>query len=525
VVAEDARAEGWSLAVAGGLAAATALATSVFLDGVSGPVPSLIHGVGQAIIRGAPGDLAREGIDAVGTADKPLIIGGTVVLAIALGARLGRAARRRRWAPALGMAVAALLGLLATVWATTAGLGSTLVTAVGSTLGGIAAFETMRAFAITRTPSPGLQPQSQPLAVPGAIQLAATRRRFLTTAALTAAGAGAATLLGRRFQSAAAAEAVRSDIVLPPPTGATPVAAPAGAELGLDGLTPVVTENDRFYRIDEALVVPTVDLDGWALEIGGMVDEPLRLTYDDLLAEDLVERHVTLSCVSNEVGGGLVGNALWLGVPLARILERAGVQPGADQLVARSVDGFSVGFPTEVALDGRDALIAIGMNGEPLPRDHGFPARLVVPGLYGYVSATKWLDSIELTTWDAFDAYWIERGWAKEGPVKTQSRIDVPRGSKPAGPVVVAGVAWAPHRGISAVEVRVDEGEWVPATLADAISDDTWRQWRHTWEATPGRHVLEVRATDGDGEVQTAERAPVFPDGATGHHRLVVEIS
>jgi DMSO/TMAO reductase YedYZ molybdopterin-dependent catalytic subunit len=521
VMADGSRPESWSLALAGGLAATTALATSVFLDGTSESVPSLIHGIGQAIIRMTPGDLAREGIDAVGRNDKPLIIGGTVVIAIALGGRLGLASTRRRWLPAAGMAVAALLALVATVWATTATVGGTLITAVGSTLGGVAAFETLRAFAMPPRNHAG---ERSP-AMPGTIQLAATRRRFLTTMGLTAAGAGAATLLGRRMQTSAAAEAVRSEVVLPPPAEPTPVTAPTGAELGLDGITPVVTANDRFYRIDEALVVPSVDLDGWTLEIRGMVDEPLTLTYDDLLAEDLVERYVTLSCVSNEVGGGLVGNAQWLGVPLARVLERVGVQPGADQLVARSVDGFSVGFPTEVALDGRDALIAIGMNGEPLPRDHGFPARLVVPGLYGYVSATKWLSSIELTTWDAFDAYWIERGWAKEGPVKTQSRIDVPRGTKPAGPVAVAGVAWAPNRGISEVEVRVDEGEWVPATLAEAISDDSWRQWHHTWDATSGRHQIEVRATDGEGDTQTGDRAPVYPDGAAGYHRIVVEIS
>jgi len=252
---------------------------------------------------------------------------------------------------------------------------------------------------------------------------------------------------------------------------------------------------------------------------------PFTLTLDELLGEPMVERHVTLACVSNEVGGSLVGTARWLGVPLARLLERAGVQPTADQVVGRSVDGFTVGFPTAVALDGRDAIVAVCMNGEPLPRRHGFPARLVVPGLYGYVSATKWLTEIRLTTFDAFDAYWIERGWAEEGPVKTQSRIDVPRGRVAAGPVAVAGVAWATHRGISAVEVRVDGGAWQPATLAAAISDDTWRQWHLTWDATPGRHVLEVRATDGGGEVQPAERTPVFPDGATGHHRIAVEVS
>jgi DMSO/TMAO reductase YedYZ molybdopterin-dependent catalytic subunit len=508
--------EGWILAVAGGLAAAVALATSVLLDGVGDGVPSLIHGVGQAIVRGTPGGLAREGIDAVGTADKPVIVNGTVVVSILLGAALGSAASRRRWVPAVGMAAAAVAGFLATTWATTAGAGGTLVAAAGATLAGAAAWATLLHFAAPAggTPPSGGEP---------AIGLAATRRRFLTAAALTAAGAGAASLLGRRLQRTAAAEAARREVVLPRP--AEPASAPpASAETGVEGLTPLVTPNVDFYRIDEALVVPSVDLDGWRLDVRGLVDHPVTLTFDELLAEPMIERHVTLSCVSNEVGGSLVGNALWLGVPLARLLARAGVQAGADQVVGRSVDGFTVGFPTAVALDGRDALVAVGMNGEPLPRRHGFPARLVVPGLYGYVSATKWLTEIELTTFDAFDPYWIERGWAVEGPVKTQSRIDVPRGDVDAGPVVVAGVAWATHRGISAVEVRVDGGQRQPATPADPISDDTWRQWHLTWDATAGPHVIEVRATDGDGDVQPEERTPVFPDGATGHHRIAVDV-
>jgi DMSO/TMAO reductase YedYZ molybdopterin-dependent catalytic subunit len=258
-----------------------------------------------------------------------------------------------------------------------------------------------------------------------------------------------------------------------------------------------------------------------------MVDTEFELTYDELLDLPLIERHVTLACVSNEVGGHLIGNARWLGHPLAALLDRAGVDPAATQLVGRSVDGFTVGFPVSVATDGRDAMVALGMNGEPLPRRHGFPARLVVPGLYGYVSATKWLEEIELTTFDAFDAYWVERGWAQEAPIKTQSRIDVPRGGArvPAGPVAVAGVAWAQHRGITAVEVQVDDGEWQPASLADPLSDDTWRQWQFAWDASPGRHFLRVRATDGAGETQTSSYQPPFPDGATGYHRVVVDVS
>jgi DMSO/TMAO reductase YedYZ molybdopterin-dependent catalytic subunit len=245
------------------------------------------------------------------------------------------------------------------------------------------------------------------------------------------------------------------------------------------------------------------------------------------LALPQIEADVTLSCVSNEVGGDLVGNARWQGVPLAALLERAGVRRGADQLVGRSVDGFTAGFPTALAISTPGAMVAVGMNGEPLPTLHGFPARLVVPGLYGYISATKWLTAIELTTRDEVDGYWIGRGWAKDAPIKTQSRIDVPSAGAtvPAGPVAVAGVAWAPVRGIEAVEIRIDDGPWAAAHLADALGVACWRQWLYRWDATPGEHQISVRATDGSGATQTAERTGVVPDGATGHHTILVEVT
>jgi hypothetical protein len=258
-----------------------------------------------------------------------------------------------------------------------------------------------------------------------------------------------------------------------------------------------------------------------------MVDNPLRITFEDLLSMEMVERYITLSCVSNEVGGDLVGNARWLGTSLPALLDRAGVQAGASQIVGRSVDGFTVGFPVEAAFDGREALVAVGMNGEPLPYEHGFPARLVVSGLYGYVSATKWLAEIELTTWDAFDAYWVPRGWAKEAPIKTQSRIDVPgRGSNiTPGERAIAGVAWAPGRGISKVEVAVDDGAWLEAGLSEPLSEDAWRQWSLPYEFARGEHILQVRATDGTGELQEENPTPPAPDGATGWHTVVVTVS
>jgi DMSO/TMAO reductase YedYZ molybdopterin-dependent catalytic subunit len=317
----------------------------------------------------------------------------------------------------------------------------------------------------------------------------------------------------------------RADVVLPSAEAPLPAPAP-GTSLNVEGISPIVTPNDSFYKIDTALSVPRVDLESWSVKISGMVDRPYELTYADLLDLPMVERFVTLSCVSNQVGGGLVGNAKWLGVPLSDILDRAGVQPGADQIVGVSVDGFTVGFPTEVAGDGREALLAVGMNGEPLPLDHGFPARLVVAGLYGYVSATKWLAEIELTTWDAFDAYWVPKGWAKEGPIKTQSRIDTPQPNArvAAESRQIAGVAWAPGRGISRVEVQVDDTGWQEAELSEPLSNDSWRQWLINWDAQPGTHRLQVRATDGNGDTQTSEQRPPRPDGATSYHTISVVV-
>ncbi|HEY9412035.1 MAG TPA: molybdopterin-dependent oxidoreductase [Jiangellaceae bacterium] len=258
-----------------------------------------------------------------------------------------------------------------------------------------------------------------------------------------------------------------------------------------------------------------------------MVESPFELDFSDVLDLELVERMITLTCVSNEVGGDLAGNATWLGYPLAALLDRAGPSADADMVLSTSVDGFTVGTPLAALTDGRDALLAIGMNGVPLPLEHGFPARMVVPGLYGYVSATKWVVDLEVTRFDRASAYWTDRGWAAEAPIKTASRIDVPGSfaKLTAGPTTVAGVAWAQHRGVSAVEVRVDDGPWDEARLADEASVDTWRQWVWEWDATPGRHTLRVRATDGVGAVQIEDTAPPFPEGSSGWHSVSVEVS
>jgi DMSO/TMAO reductase YedYZ molybdopterin-dependent catalytic subunit len=302
---------------------------------------------------------------------------------------------------------------------------------------------------------------------------------------------------------------------------------PATVAVDVADMTPFVTPNADFYRIDTALVAPQVRTSDYTLRIHGMVDDEIELSFEDLLRREMVERDITLTCVSNEVGGRYVGNARWLGTRLDDLLREAGVQPGADQVVGRSADGFECGFPVADAMDGRDALVVVGMNGEPLPVEHGFPVRLVVPGLYGYVSATKWLRSIELTRREDVDGYWVPLGWAKDAPILTQSRIDAPRNDDPvpAGDIPVAGVAWAPDRGIAGVEVRIDDGEWRPATISQPVSEATWVQWLYTWiGAAPGRHSIDVRATDGTGEVQTDQTTPPAPDGARGHHRIFVNV-
>jgi DMSO/TMAO reductase YedYZ molybdopterin-dependent catalytic subunit len=311
--------------------------------------------------------------------------------------------------------------------------------------------------------------------------------------------------------------------VLPVSRSPAPVV-PADAQA--TGAVSYVTSADAFYRIDTSLYPPQVDPATWQLRIHGMVRNPITVSWEQLLARPMIERYVTLACVSNEVGGDLIGNALWLGTPIKALLDEADPLPGADQVVQRSVDGWTCGTPTAVLRDGRDALLAVGMNGGPLPVEHGFPVRMVVPGLYGYVSACKWITEIELTRFADFDAYWVPRGWSARAPIKTQSRIDTPRDGdrRPAGVVTVAGIAWAQHTGVAKVEVQVDGGTWAPATLAGTVSSDTWRQWYHRWQATPGEHTIRVRATDTTGYTQTSTPAPPAPDGATGWHAVRVRV-
>ena len=488
-----------------------ALGVSELLTGLIPSVPSLIVSIGTGIIDLAPPAVKDLAIETFGTADKPALLVGIVVLSALFGALLGMGGIRSMAIPSVGFLVFGALGAIAAIQdPQSQALPSIMVAAVAAGAG-LAAF-----LAMIRRARVGEMP---------VVEADLARRAFLRGAGAFALLAGVTAVAGRLLVDRVRMASNRAEVVLP--SAQTPLPAPApGSSLSVAGIAPVVTPNDAFYRIDTALSVPSVDLDTWSLKITGMVDRPYELTYDDLLDLPMVERYVTLSCVSNQVGGDLVGNAKWLGVPLTDVLDRAGVQQGADQIVGRSLDGFTIGFPTEVAFDGREALVAVGMNDEPLPFDHGFPARLVVAGLYGYVSATKWLADIELTTWDAFDAYWVPKGWAKEGPIKTQSRIDTPQANARlvAGTRPIAGVAWAPGRGISRVEVQVDEGGWQEGTLSEPLSKESWRQWSLNWEAGSGTHTVQVRATDGNGDTQTTMPRPPRPDGATGYHTISVVV-
>jgi len=357
------------------------------------------------------------------------------------------------------------------------------------------------------------------------------RRRFLTAAGVTAvtaaaAGVGGELLLGNRLGPGAPAP-----VAAAPGTGAaqlridpmTPL--PADETLSIPGLSPFFTPNADFYRVDTALVLPKVPAASWQLRLHGMVDKPVTLSYDDLVQLPMIERDITLTCVSEAVGGNYIGNARWQGTLLADVLRKAGLQSGADQIVMRDVNGMTIGVATEPVMDGRDAMLAVGMNGQVLPQAHGYPVRVVVPGLYGYVSATKWVVDMEFTTFGAFNAYWVKQGWSQQAPIKTESRIDVPkrRSTVNAGQVTIAGVAWAQHTGIEAVEVGVD-GVFYPAKLPAQDTIDTWRQWYYAWDATPGLHVLQVRATDKSGYTQTAVNHKTEPSGATGYHTIRVTV-
>ncbi|MGW4123332.1 molybdopterin-dependent oxidoreductase [Nocardia sp. NPDC004711] len=511
--------------VAGGVTLGVAELVSVLVSPDSTP----LQAVGAWIVDHTPDGFREWIIGLVGTNDKVLLFVCMGVVAVVLAAVAGIVERERR---PLGSILFAIFGLLSTI----AALGRPTATwtwAFPSILGMVAGILVLRSligrvarfgeFAAAAADAEAAEPQRlSPAEL--AVERRLVVRGIVITGVAAAVGGIAGRIIGLRSRDVSAE---RADVQLPTPTGAEPSIEP-GADLQISGLTPYLTSNADFYRIDTALTVPQVSKDDWSLRIHGMVDREIRLSYSDLAAKTPIERLVTLACVSNPVGGDLIGNARWLGYRLDELIAAAGPHPDADMVLSHSVDGFTVGSPLAVLTDGRDAMLAVGMNGEPLPTAHGYPARLVVPGLYGYVSATKWVTELEITRFDRAEAFWTKRGWSAKGPIKTECRIDTPRGRGTIAPgkVTIAGVAWAQHRGIRGVEVRIDQGDWRPARLAVAPSIDTWVQWAYDWDATgsTGVHTVWARATDGTGETQTDREQDVVPDGATGYPSLTVRI-
>ncbi|RKE17974.1 molybdopterin-dependent oxidoreductase [Streptomyces sp. TLI_171] len=541
-------------AAAIGLASAVAaLGAGELVAYATGAGTAPVIAVGSAAIDLTPTPLKEYAVRTFGTHDKAVLLGGIYLTMALLAALAGLLAVRR---PLAGAAVFAAFGGLG-AWAALSRPGATAADCAPSLaaalVGSAAVLVLAGSWRRASVPDPGPRPEPMPAdpkpaesperpgmsdspqpanllgdRSPSPERSLTSRRTVLTATAVTfTAGAlaamGGRVLTDRRFDVTAARDAVR----LPAPAEPLPPLA-AAVHPDVPGLSPFTTPNADFYRVDTALTLPRIDPRDWTLRIHGLVDRPQLLTFDDLLKEPLEELDHTLSCVSNEVGGPYVGTTRWLGAALPALLRRAGVRSGADQLVGRSQDGMTIGTPLESVLDGRSALLAVAMNGEALPLAHGFPCRTVVPGFYGYTSATKWLVDLEVTTFAAFDPYWVRRGWDRTGAVRTASRIEVPApfAKVPAGDVDLAGTAWATHRGIAAVELRVDEGPWHQAELATDAGPDLWRQWSYRWSgAPPGTHRIEVRATDATGAVQPEQRAAPFPAGATGWHSTVVTVT
>ena len=574
-------------AVAGVLAAAVAMGAAQFASGLGVPQSSPVFAVGQAAIDLTPAKVKDFAIAAFGANDKTALLGGILVVLAASAAVAGMLAVRRLASGVCALAILASIGLAAALTRPTATAGYVVPTLVGAAAGTFALTWLVGAAVRLGSPLDALfpsdllpeltdlaQPASPPAppAPPAPAGLAdpagpaaptwppdpvhaaeptvragpaysfivpahpddqvpsrwPARRWFLISSGAAAAAAALGTLAGRNLINEHNIAATRAALRFPHPTVPAPPL-PRGSDLNIPGLssfiTPV-TPNDRFYRVDTALLVPQVDPATWRLRIHGMVRREVTLTFADLLRRPLIEAYVTLACVSNPVGGPYVGNARWLGASLADLIRQASPLAGADQLLCTSVDGFTSGTPLPVVLDGRNALLAVAMNGTALPVVHGFPARMVVPGLYGYVSATKWVTDIEVTTFAAARAFWARRGWSQQAPIKTESRIDVPAGGASLAPgrITVAGVAWAQHKGVAAVEVRVNGGPWHEARLAAVPGIDTWRQWAWEWQASPGNYLIEARATDAAGYTQTAAQVQTIPNGASGYPSAQVTV-
>ena len=549
-------------ALTGLVAAGVALGSTELIAGLNRNWRSPVLDVGDRVIDNVPRSLKNFAVERFGTNDK-------LVLLLTIGAVLALYAMvvtvfgfTRRIAIAIvGFAVFGVIGAymaitrpvggsiddaIPTVLGTALGIGAILLVhhVVAPLLGGTTSGAN-EADVLATIDSPV---EAQTVVDSGLVEadgdpdgrdvggLRGTRRELLVKGggllgvlALVGAGAGA---VGRKVRSRFSATESRANLVLPTPT--EPLAAiPDGVNVGVPGIVPFMTPNADFYRIDTALSVPQVPTDDYELRVTGMVDKELSFSFDDLMRRDIVEYDITMTCVSNTIGGGLIGNARWLGFRLDELLKEAGVKSGADQVVGRSVDGYTCGFPLEAAMDGRNAMVAFGMNGEPLPLEHGFPVRLVVPGLYGYISATKWLTEIELTTFEEFESYWVPRGYADRAPIKLMSRIDSIDGLGTLevgddGMAAIGGVAWAQTVGISGVEVKIDDADWMPAEMGEALNNDTWRQWAFRFEPAArdgAQSSITCRAIDADGMIQTDERAEPLPDGASGRHQIVVFVA
>jgi DMSO/TMAO reductase YedYZ molybdopterin-dependent catalytic subunit len=505
-------------ALAGLVAGGVALGVAELAAALVGPASSPVIAVGDAVITLTPEPVKKFAIETFGENDKIALVVGTLILIALYALVLGLISLRSRRLGVIGIALFGVVGVVAAVTRPAGGPLDGLPSLLGAAAGIVALLALIAAL---------MAPSRHAGATAPAAPLLDRRRFFLTSGVavgVAAAAGGGGRLLQRRFDVAAA----RDELTLPRPASPAP-ALPAGADLSrdVDGLTPLFTSNRDFYRVDTAISVPRVRPADYRLSLTGMFDSPRSYTLADLFQrDDVIERDITLTCVSNEVGGRLAGTARWIGVPLGALLRENGIRSASNQLVCRSVDGMTIGAPTSSALEVEDAMLAFGMNGEPLPVEHGFPVRMLIPGLYGYVSACKWLTRIEATTYDAFDAYWVERDWAAEGPIKIASRIDTPAPlrSFDAGRRAIAGVAWAQTRGIARVEVKVDDEDWAPAELSPEVDADLWRQWVLPYDFRAGPHTVTARATSADGEVQTDDRAEPFPDGASGWHSIRVTV-
>ncbi|KRE72114.1 molybdopterin-dependent oxidoreductase [Arthrobacter sp. Soil762] len=509
-------------AVAGVAAAAVVLSVAELIGAFFTARATPVIALGSTFIDFTPPWMKDFAIATFGTNDKAALFVGMGLTIFLLACVLGVVAYRK-WA--LGVAGVLLMGAVIVASVVTRASVKPL-DAIPTVLGTIAGLVVLR---LLIAPLWQLKSWPEAPADTGAEEPdrpATSRRRFFAAAGITVVGAGIAATGGRLLSAARSnISKAREALQLPTPAKAA-AAVPAGVQSPAAGVTPWITPNGDFYRIDTALSVPEINADDWELRVHGLVEEEVRLTFQDLLDADLIESHVTLTCVSNPVGGNLAGNARWLGLPIREVLKRARPKDGADMVLSTSIDGFSASTPLEVLQDDRDAMLAIGMNGEPLPLEHGYPVRMVVPGLYGFVSATKWVVDLEVTRFADSKAYWTQRGWSERGPIKTMARVEVPKSfaKVPAGRVAIGGTAWAQTRGITKVEVQIDNNPWAEAVLSAEASLITWRQWSFDWEATPGPHYIKVRATDGTGEVQTDQRADPVPDGASGWQSVMVTV-